>query len=233
MTMNRISTFCFDIKLKLWSFVFAALFCVAVLSTSSTSLAQQLSMGSTMAKPTDLIKVPRLRQATDYTCGVCALQAVLAYYGDDVREDVLARALKANTKDGTRYKEIADYSRKHGYTVEIKKEAETKDLEGMLKSGRPAICLIQAWADRKATAPKGKVNYSERWQDGHYVVAVGFDKDNFYFMDPSTVGTYTFIKRGDFAERWHDTDGHERLNHFAMAISKNKPYDPDAITEIE
>lgn len=186
-----------------------------------------------MKAPANLIKVPRLRQATDYTCGVCALQAIMAYYGEDLREDLLARALRANNREGTRYKEIADFASRRGYTVEIKKEAEIGELESMLNSGRPVICLIQAWAERKPGNEDKKIDYSNAWKDGHYVVAVGFDKDNLYFMDPSTVGNYTFIKRGDFLERWHDTDGREKLNHFVMAISKDKAYDESAVSEIK
>ena len=51
-----------------------------------------------------------------------------------------------------------------------------------------------------------------------------------FFRRPSTVGHYTFIKRNDFLDRWHDTDGREKLSHFAMAVSKDKPHDEDAIT---
>jgi predicted double-glycine peptidase len=186
-----------------------------------------------MKPPANLIKVPRLRQATDYTCGVCALQAILAYYGEDVREDLLAKALRANNRDGTRYKEIADYANRRGYSVEIKKEAAISDLEAFINGGRPTICLIQAWADAKPGKENEKIDYTDVWKDGHYVVAIGFDQDNIYFMDPSTVGNYTFIKRAEFLDRWHDTDGREKLSHFAMAISKNKPYDEGAITEIK
>jgi predicted double-glycine peptidase len=214
-------------------FALGALLIALAVSMGWQAVCAESTIGSPMAKSLNLIKVPRLRQATDYTCGVCALQAVLAYYGEDVREDELARALKANTKDGTRYREIVAYSRAHGYEVEIKKDADLADLEAVLKSGRPAICLIQAWADSNSTDGKQKIDYSKDWQNGHYVVAVGFDKDNFYFMDPSTVGTYTYIKRDQFLERWHDTDGREKLRHFAMAISKGKTYDPDAITELK
>lgn len=45
--------------------------------------------------PSNLIKVPMLRQSTDFTCGVSALQSVFAYFGDDYREDQLAKELKA------------------------------------------------------------------------------------------------------------------------------------------
>jgi predicted double-glycine peptidase len=206
----------------------------ALLLTATISGASPVSAkGLSMSPSIDLIKVPRLRQATDYTCGVCALQAVLAYWGEDVREDVLARALKATRKEGTRYQALADYSRKQGYKVQINKDMQEQELEAILKSGLPAICLIQAWAENKSSDRQQKIDYATDWQDGHYVVAVGYDKDNFYFMDPSTTGTYTYISRTDFLERWHDTDGHEKLHQFAMVISKDKPYDPDAITEIK
>jgi predicted double-glycine peptidase len=247
--MDMAKSFCINIKLNLGVFLlvvaismassraFATGLCQGSFETSLDSSGKNLPVrsiiGLSMAPSIDLIKVPRLRQATDYTCGVCALQAVLAYYGDDVREDVLSRALKANPRDGTRYQAIADYSRKQGYNVAIKKDAELQELEAILKSGLPAICLIQAWAETKSSSPGKKIDYASDWQDGHYVVAVGFDKDNFYFMDPSTVGTYTYIQRNDFLERWHDTDGHEKLHHFIMVISKEKPYDPEAITEIK
>ncbi|MBX9691921.1 MAG: hypothetical protein K2Z81_06015, partial [Cyanobacteria bacterium] len=36
--------------------------------------------------PAKLIKVPLTRQSTDYTCGVAALQSVLAFFGEDIRE---------------------------------------------------------------------------------------------------------------------------------------------------
>jgi predicted double-glycine peptidase len=239
--MNLANSFCGKIKRQRGAFLLAVTLTAGASIGSSTgssigasteALPEALK-DSSMTPSLNLIKVPRLRQATDYTCGVCALQAVLAYYGEDVREDMLARALKANPKEGTRYQAIADYSRAHGFSVEIKKEAELTDLEGILKSGRPVICLIQAWGEIKSTSREQKVDYKKDWQDGHYVVAIGFDKDNIYFMDPSTVGTYTFIKRDDFLDRWHDTDGHEKLHHFVMVISKDKPYDPEAITEIK
>jgi len=181
-----------------------------------------------------LIPVPRLRQATDYTCGVCALQAVLAYYGDDIREDELALALKANPRDGTRYQAIADYGVKQGYSVEIKKDATLAALEATLKKGLPAIVLLQAWAENKSKQD----DYAKNWEDGHYVVAVGFDDERIYFMDPSTMGNYAYVKRSDFLKRWHDTDGKERLHNFFMVLSK-KPaaqaamHDPDAVTEMK
>ncbi|MBS1953205.1 MAG: C39 family peptidase [Cyanobacteria bacterium SZAS-4] len=160
-----------------------------------------------------IIRLPLMRQATDYTCGVAALQAVLAYYGQDVREDVLAKALHANHKIGTRYKNIQSYAEAHGLSVRVVIEMTIEQLRKSIRSGHPVLCLIQAWADKKT-------DYKSDWDDGHYVVAVGFDDSRIIFMDPSTAGHYTYIPLQEFEQRWHDVDGTVRLNHFGMSLWK-------------
>lgn len=167
-----------------------------------------------------LIRVPLLRQATDYTCGASALQSVFAYYGDEFREEQLARQLKTNSRYGTRYKEIARLSRGKGYSVDIKKDMTIDNLERWLDEKKPVICLIQAWADKP-------LDYSKDWDDGHYVVAVGYDERNVYFMDPCVIGNYSFIPRAEFLARWHDKDSEETLEHFGMVVSKDSSvYNP-------
>ena len=93
---------------------------------------------------------------------------------------------------------------------------------------QPVICLIQAWTDRKGN------NYAKDWDDGHYVVAVGYDPKNIYFMDPCTLGNYTFIPTDEFLQRWHDKDTSEKLNHFALTLTKPKPaFNPSVIQKME
>jgi len=58
-------------------------------------------------------------QATDYTCGVPALQSVLGYYGKNIRQDILAEALGVNEQDGTRYLRIVEYAQSKGYAVQV------------------------------------------------------------------------------------------------------------------
>jgi predicted double-glycine peptidase len=128
---------------------------------------------------------------------------------------------------GTGYKNIQTFAKRHGYKTAIYKNSTVPALEKLLDAGTPVICLIQAWPERK-------VNYAKDWDDGHYVVAVGYDKNNLYFMDPCTLGKYTFIPRAEFLTRWHDTDGKERLSHFAMTLTKAATHhNPDEIVRLE
>jgi predicted double-glycine peptidase len=197
-------------------------------ATPSNTSGNQAPAELITSYPTEnLVRVPLTRQATDYTCGVAALQSVLAYYGDDEREGVLAKACKASTVSGTRYSRMAQYAKSKGYQVAVKMDSTLEELQALLDQKLPVICLIQAWPGRE-------VDFTNDWDDGHYVVAIGYDKDNVYFMDPSTIGNYTFIPKPEFLKRWHDCESKtKKYNHFTMVINKAKPaFDPGTIKKL-
>lgn len=176
--------------------------------------------------------LPMTRQATDYTCGPASLQSILAYYGDEWREDTLARELKSDPEQGTNYREIVRFARENGLTAEARQGMSIADLAHAVKEKRPVIVAIQAWADQ----PRAYAG----WEDGHYCVVVGIDDANVYLMDPSTIGNYTFIPIPQFLARWHDAeigpDGRiNKLVHFGIIFGKDKkpPYDPAALKPLE
>ena len=173
----------------------------------------------------NLIQVPMTHQATDYTCGVAALQSILYYYGKEFREDQLAEKLQADPKRGTQYPKILEFSRSLGFRVDVQTHMSLEDLKKRIDERKPVIALIQAW-------PDSPVDWPTDWKDGHYAIALGYDADNIYFMDPSTLGHYTFIPIPEFLDRWHDVDDSTRLNHFGMMITMEpagKIYNPDRI----
>lgn len=191
-----------------------------VSTTSDSAKGVSMPVTSMLAIPSALshlppsaVLVPLCRQATDYTCGAASLQSVLGYYGDDFNESDLARPLNSNSEIGTRYKAMEKFARAKGYEVTIYREATLQQLKALLDKQQPVIVLIQAWSEKPT-------DYTKDWKDGHYVVAIGHDLQNIYFMDPSTLGNYTFIPVKEFESRWHDKDSDEKLVHFAMTVSK-------------
>jgi ABC-type bacteriocin/lantibiotic exporter with double-glycine peptidase domain len=104
-----------------------------------------------------------------------------------------------------------------------------EELQRVLDQGKPALVSLQAWRSTP-------VDYRDDWDDGHWAVAVGYDRERIYFMDPSTLGNYTFIPTEEFLDRWHDADmdGETELRPFMMAVAKKRPtYNPEALSKME
>ena len=56
----------------------------------------------------------------------------------------------------------------------MKEQMTISDLEHNVQNNYLTIILFQAWAD-------AGTDYKNDWSDGHYVVVIGYDKDNLYF----------------------------------------------------
>ncbi|NBQ54056.1 MAG: hypothetical protein EBU49_10810 [Proteobacteria bacterium] len=186
----------------------------------------------------DFIHIPITRQATDYTCGAAALASVLHWIDSrlDFTEDKLARQLKSNRTHGTTIRNIEAFSKGLGLNVAWRDGWTIADLEGSLLRGIPVIVLIQAYADFEFTGSKH--DWRNDWSNGHYVVVNGLDEKNVYMMDPSSRGTYTYIPRKEFLDRWHDVDIKVRHFNFGMTVSDPgrlnlSSYDRDRITRLQ
>ena len=77
------------------------------------------------------------------------------------------------------------------------------DLEQFNANGTPVIIAGQAWRDPE----EENRSWDTLWDDGHYMVVIGLDKDNVYFEDPSLLGSRGYIPRQEFLSRWHDYEG--------------------------
>ncbi len=176
----------------------------------------------------NLIRVPLIRQNTGFTCGVSSLESIFAYYGQDYRADKLALALRTTAEYGTDYRDIMRVALNSGYRVQEYSAMTVDQLKAFIDAQTPVLLLIQAW-------PGKPVDWSRDWKDGHYVVAIGYDEDNIYFMDPSTVGNYTYIPVDEFISRWHDKDRRGvKLINFGIVIDGKEPaYDPDQIKSLD
>lgn len=174
---------------------------------------------------TNLIRVPQIYQADNYGCGAAALQSVLYFYGHEYTYKDLEKALRTSKENGTDHRDVLEFCKTLGLKVELHKAMTSFDLQDFVDQGIPVIIVLQAWG-------KGGTNLAQSWEDGHYVVCVGYDANNFYFMDPSTLGHYTYIPIEEFITRWHDRDGTIRLVHAGIVITGTKKYNPDEIPKI-
>jgi len=173
-----------------------------------------LAPGLVRADPTVLLPVPNVRQHTVYACGAAALQAILAYYGIDVRQDALIRQLGTNETDGTRYWEIIRVAEEYGLEPTVALGFTITELIAEINKGVPVVIAIQAWIEKGD--PRDIAGWSTRKDDGHYLVAIGYDEHRIYFEDPAMfrIGYITFE---ELDARWHDHDQNgQGLDHFAI-----------------
>lgn len=165
-----------------------------------------------------MLRLPDVRQANGYTCGTASLQSVLRYFGkgDDDGEEGLAGRLGTTPDNGTAPDAIVRVAREHGLSATMREGMTLDDLESYVQRGVPVIVDYQAWSE----APHP--DYANDWDDGHYSVVVGIDRDHVYLEDPSILGARGSIPRNEFVARWHDQDGSRRYHQMGIVVESSE-----------
>lgn len=160
------------------------------------------------------VPVPSVRQTTKYSCGAAALRAIFQYYEVGPKEEQkFIDMMNTNHRDGTRPSHIVTTAREYGLCVKQRHNLTIRKLKNILNQHRPVICPIQAYGSERA--------YKKR-QSGHYVVAIGYDKENIFFEDPVLKGKRGVLSYKDFDERWHDKDADgKEYDHYGIVIWKD------------
>lgn len=173
------------------------------------------------------LRLPDVRQTTDYTCSASALQAVLAYYGEETDEPELAAELGATPKDGAPPEAIVRVARAHGLSAELRENMRIADLADAVRRGIPVIVALQAWPATPIA------DYAQAWDDGHYVVVLAVERDRLIFEDPSLLGSRGVLSPRDFDRRWHDQDGPLRRQRLGILIAGRRPSPPPTYRVID
>ena len=160
------------------------------------------------------VPIPNVQQMEEYTCGAAAFQAVCCYFGVGPSDaDDYVELLKSDPKNGTKPEQIVNWARKFGLTAECAENMSDAELKAHLDAGRPVICSMQAYGStpQRIEQYTAKENGHYLDLDGHYIVAIGYDNENFFFEDPSLAGRRGFIPIAEFGARWHEDDSGHKL----------------------
>lgn len=163
-----------------------------------------------------ILDFPEVRQTYNWDCGAKAVQAVLIYYGFDVNEGDIIKLASTNSKKGTPVAGVKKTVKKYGLDYEARKMT-IDDIKKYINKKRPVILLVQAWAEKKNT------DWDKSWGNGHYVVAIGYDRKKIYFEDPSTT-VRAQLSYEELQERWHDVDTNgKKYKNWGMVVFGKKP----------
>ncbi len=171
------------------------------------------------------LEFPKLRQTYEWDCGAKALQAVLTYYGVEIREELLMKYAKTNSKEGTSIPKMQHVLEKFKLKFDAK-QMTTTDLRNYIDKEIPIIILLQAWSGKN-------LDYANDFHDGHWVVAIGYDTNKIIFEDPYSFER-TFLKSKELEERWHAKEkGNIILNYGIAVFGKKSKYNSDKIIHMD
>jgi ABC-type bacteriocin/lantibiotic exporter with double-glycine peptidase domain len=142
-----------------------------------------------------ILQFPRARQFCSYDCWASAFQAILAYYDIDVKWRTVIKRVKT-TKKWTNIEDIIAVAESYGLQY-ISKTMTITEIKSYINKEIPVLVVLQA------RTLKNNINRETDWDDGHYVIAIGYDDDNLYFEDPGNFKR-TFLWYDEFKKRWHD-----------------------------
>lgn len=162
-----------------------------------------------------ILDFPNLRQTYDFDCGAKALQSVLAYFGHDIQEGKLIKQAKTNKKIGTSVPDMTRILNKYGLKT-TEKEMTVEELKKHIDRGTPVIILVQAWSGGK------KPDYSKKFTEGHYVVAIGYDSKRIIFEDPASFYR-TALSFGELKKRWRGIEYNRKVYNLGIAVTGKKP----------
>jgi len=159
-----------------------------------------------------ILDVPNVNQTKDFSCGASAVKAILKYYNINISEKDLINDLNTNSKNGTSINNIVNILKKYDLQSTIK-TMSIQDLKDCVDKKIPVIIPIQAWPDKEK-------DYKNMWDEGHYVVVIGYDKDHIYFEDPALSKSKAYLTFKELEEQWHDKSGSTKYIKTGIIVSK-------------
>lgn len=187
-------------------------------------------------KPIKILTFPEARQSTNFSCGASSVQAVLYYYGIDIREDKLIKIFDAQSTDIVHSGIDPDTLKERleqQWGLKVKMGTMSlEEVKSYIDKDIPVILGIQAWRNEDAAIEA--IDYSKSYKDGHYVVAIGYTDKHIIFEDPSILANRGYLTFDELERRWHDADYHgNQFEHLGLAVYGKLPvYNPDIFKKI-
>ena len=106
-----------------------------------------------------------------------------------------------------------------------------------LRWRHPVMIMIQAYGLKRQGKRRHMAwrrNYTPDWDDGHWVIAIGYDREGFFFEDPVLEARRGWLSSEELLHRWHDTGPHGRhLPFYGAAIWKPGQHVSSYVTQAE
>jgi ABC-type bacteriocin/lantibiotic exporter with double-glycine peptidase domain len=159
------------------------------------------------------IDLPSVKQTKSYSCGAGVFRSIAKHYGIEICEKDLIKLLKTSYEEGTDPTDLKKIVQTIGLNIKEHHNMSIGLLKKYLNEKKPVICAIQAY---------GKPKDYKKDKNGHYVIAIGYDKNYIYFEDPVLKGRRGHLKNDEFLKRWHDYDEGRKFKCYGLVVWKDK-----------
>ena len=146
------------------------------------------------------IDMPNDRQFSYWDCGDAVVVTALAMFGIEPNPEALITDLGSTVDWGTEPESIKSVLESYGLTVELK-QMTVEDIKEYIDNETPVILDIQAWHFEDGR----EYDYTNEWNDGHYVTVYGYTDSSILLKDPSSL-TNRELTFEELQKRWHDVD---------------------------
>lgn len=167
------------------------------------------------------VPLPDATQQEDYSCGASALQSICKYYGVGPNEEwEFVNALGMDRRIGSHPHQIVRLARGLGLRCNERCPMSIGQLRGELARRHPVMLMIQAWGEvGMGKSRRPRTDYRNHWSDGHWVVAIGYDRNGIVFEDPSLELVRGYLRNEELMVRWRDTGPRgKRMPQYGVAI---------------
>ncbi len=163
------------------------------------------------------IQLPDTTQCYGYSCGAVAFQAISGYFGRGLENEwKLIKELKMDPRVGTNPGQLEKLAKRLGYLTKRIQPMKLPELRKLLRQKKPVMMMLQAWKEKSVSR-----TYGHDWKDGHWVVAIGYDRTGIYFEDPALSAIRGYMPNDELEKRWHDVGAHNRrVSFYGLAIWK-------------
>lgn len=163
-----------------------------------------------------MIEFPEFRQTYKYDCGANAMQALLAFNGIDTNEEEIMREAGTDKVSGTPIEGLKKVADKEGLTYS-EGSFTIDNLKTHIDKKWPTLIMLQAWGE-------DVVDWSTEWDQGHYVIVIGYDNKRIHFEDPISVKR-TYLTYEELEERWRGWDDNDKkIYNWGMVFTNDTNY---------
>jgi predicted double-glycine peptidase len=150
------------------------------------------------------LTLPALRQSEHYSCGATALQMIMAYYGQNIREQDIIDKLGVQKESGVKLSIIQKVAEELGF-ITGRKTIKLEQLVDNIYNEIPQIIAIK----------KKEKDYH------HFVIPVGTYDKGIIVRDPAKI-EYGYIPLEEFKQRCYGNDG--KFLSLSLKLDKNPEY---------